>query len=61
MKHGFTYEPEGSDQTLRVVHSFVLNDYGNACLRYFHYHGGEGKLQMARRAYEKAGIGPELR
>src|SRR5205823_4743251 len=37
-----------------VVHGFVLNDYANACLRYFHHHGDHEQLQRAISAYEKA-------
>jgi tetratricopeptide (TPR) repeat protein len=43
-----------SEKTLRAVYSFVLNDYGNACLRYFHYHGEREILQKAIAAYRRA-------
>lgn len=46
--------PSFTEKTLRVVYGFVLNDYANACLRYFHYHGSQEQLQRAIRAYEKA-------
>lgn len=40
--------------TLRIGHAFVLNDYANACLRYFHYHGDRFWLERAIEAYKKA-------
>ncbi len=46
--------PTFTEKTLRVVQGFVLNDYANACLRYFHQHGSHEQLQRAIRAYEKA-------
>ncbi|HEY44134.1 MAG TPA: hypothetical protein G4O11_09150 [Anaerolineae bacterium] len=47
-------ESKFSEKTLRVVLGFVLNDYGNACLRYFHWHGDHECLGRAIRAYEEA-------
>jgi tetratricopeptide (TPR) repeat protein len=44
-----------SGQTLKVVQGFVLNDYGNACLRHFHQHGAQTSLEKAIEAYRKAG------
>ena len=45
---------EVSEKTLNAVHSFVLNDYGNACLNYFHRFGDRKMLDKAIKAYEKA-------
>jgi tetratricopeptide (TPR) repeat protein len=42
------------EDTLRVVHGFVLNDYANACLCYFHHHGDNACLERAIRAYQRA-------
>lgn len=43
-----------SDRMLDSVQSFVLNDYGNAALTYFHRFGDEAELQKAEDAYRKA-------
>lgn len=43
-----------SKDTIDAVHSFVLNDYGNACLTYFHRFGNHEKLQEAIEAFEEA-------
>jgi tetratricopeptide (TPR) repeat protein len=43
-----------SDQTLKVVQGFVLNDHGNACLRHFHQHGDQASLEQAIEDYRKA-------
>ncbi len=45
---------ELSLRTLDVVRSFVLNDYGNACLNYFHRFGDFGELENAIRAFDEA-------
>jgi tetratricopeptide (TPR) repeat protein len=45
---------EVSLRTLDVVRSFVLNDYGNACLNYFHRFGDFGELENAIRAFDEA-------
>lgn len=42
------------EETLNTVQCFVLNDYGNACLKYFHYHGDLAKLNSAVIAYKQA-------
>jgi tetratricopeptide (TPR) repeat protein len=52
--HSENDHPSFTEKTLRVVHGFVLNDYANACLRYFHHHGSPEQLLRAIRAYEKA-------
>jgi tetratricopeptide (TPR) repeat protein len=41
-------------RTLNNVSSFVLNDYGNACLNYFHRFGDPAILRKAIKAYETA-------
>lgn len=43
-----------SENTQHFVHAFVLNDYANACLRYFHHHGEQCWLDRAIKAYDKA-------
>lgn len=43
-----------SDRVLKSVRSFVLNDYGNACLSYFLRFGEPQKLRKAIEAYEAA-------
>jgi tetratricopeptide (TPR) repeat protein len=43
-----------SDKTIRTVYSFVLNDYGNACLNFFHRFGDREQLNEAISAYEHA-------
>lgn len=43
-----------SEKTLKAVLSFVLNDYGNACLKYFHRFGNFGRLDDAINAFEEA-------
>jgi len=43
-----------AEDTLRAVQGFVLNDYANALLRYFHYHGDDSCLVRAIDAYRKA-------
>ncbi len=43
-----------SQKTIDVVYSFVLNDYGNACLNYFHRFGDSGQLDNAIKAFEEA-------
>lgn len=43
-----------SEKTLKTVHSFVLNDFGNAYLNYFHRSGDLSKLKEAILAYEEA-------
>jgi tetratricopeptide (TPR) repeat protein len=45
---------EVSLRTLNIVRSFVLNDYGNACLNYFHRFGDPGQLDKAIKAFEEA-------
>ncbi len=47
-------EKDVSLRTLDVVRSFVLNDYGNACLNYFHRFGDLGELENAIEAFEDA-------
>src|SRR5690606_11543433 len=49
--------PEGqpySKKTIHMAYAFVLNDFGNACLRHFHHHGDEEKLLIAISSYQKA-------
>lgn len=47
---------EVSESTLDVVYRFVLNDYGNACLNYFHRFGyKDNKLEAAIEVFERAG------
>lgn len=43
-----------SEKTLAAVRSFVLNDYGNACLNYFFRFGNFGRLDDAINAFEEA-------
>lgn len=43
-----------SAKTIQIAFAFVLNDFGNACLRHFHYHGDEEKLLSAISAFQKA-------
>jgi len=45
---------EVSDRILNVVHSCVLNDYGNACLTYFRGVGDPSRLDDGIRAFEQA-------
>jgi tetratricopeptide (TPR) repeat protein len=45
---------EVSERMLNVVHSCVLNDYGNACFTYFQGVGDPAKLDEAIRAFELA-------
>ncbi|MGA1863689.1 MAG: tetratricopeptide repeat protein [bacterium] len=45
---------EFSEETIDVVSSFVLNDYGNACLNYFHRFGYSEKLEEAIESFEEA-------
>ncbi|MEO1201093.1 MAG: FHIPEP family type III secretion protein [Pseudomonadota bacterium] len=40
--------------TLRRALSYVLNDYGNACLNYFHRHGSTERLREALLVYRRA-------
>ena len=42
------------EATLNIVHAFVLNDYGNARLCYFHQRGDDSCLQRAINIYKKA-------
>lgn len=42
------------DNSIKMAHAFMLNDYGNACLRFFHFHGDWEKLYLAVLAYKKA-------
>lgn len=57
-EHSFVGPPERGKaipgRTLDIVHAFVLNDYANACLRYFHHHGDHFALKRAIEAYEQA-------
>ncbi len=59
-------EPQGdkkgfSEKTKNFANAFALNDYGNACLRYFHFHGDEEYLLCSIHAYKKAGaLYPEM-
>jgi tetratricopeptide (TPR) repeat protein len=41
-------------RTMDVIHSFVLNDYGNACLNYYLRFGDKAELEHAITAYQKA-------
>jgi type III secretory pathway component EscV/tetratricopeptide (TPR) repeat protein len=43
-----------SENTCQAVRSFVLNDYGNACLNYYFRFGDKEKLQEAIRVYDLA-------
>jgi tetratricopeptide (TPR) repeat protein len=43
-----------SEKTVPRVKSFVLNDYGNACLNYYHRKGDKDQLDNAIEAYEGA-------
>ncbi|OGW13988.1 MAG: hypothetical protein A3G93_07605 [Nitrospinae bacterium RIFCSPLOWO2_12_FULL_45_22] len=43
-----------SKKTLDAVYSFVLNDYGNACLNYFHRFGNMYQLKNAINVYKEA-------
>jgi tetratricopeptide (TPR) repeat protein len=45
---------EFSRKTVDVVWSFVLNDYGNACLNYFHRFGSHVQLEEAINSFEQA-------
>jgi tetratricopeptide (TPR) repeat protein len=45
---------EVSQRVLDVVHSFVLNDYGNACFNYFFHIGDLARLDDAILAFERA-------
>ena len=45
---------EVSEKTLNLIHSFVLNDYGNANLNYFLRFGDREKLIDAMNAYRSA-------
>ena len=47
-------EDKKSSPTINVVHSFVLNDYGNACFNYYYRFGDEKKLEKAIEAYQEA-------
>lgn len=43
-----------SERTLVFVYSFMLNDYGNACLNYYHQAGRLENIQNAIRSYEES-------
>jgi|WetSurMetagenome_2_1015567.scaffolds.fasta_scaffold00035_70 tetratricopeptide (TPR) repeat protein len=45
---------EFSDITIRTVRSYVYNDYGNACLNYYHRSGDPVRLNEAIKYYEEA-------
>ena len=45
---------EFSKKTVNVVYSFVLNDYGNACLNCFIRFGDQDQLDNAIKTYEQA-------
>lgn len=47
-------EKEVSLKTLKVIRVFLLNDYGNACLNYFHRFGDREQLKKAINAYKQA-------
>ncbi len=42
------------DKLVNKVYSYVLNDYGNACLNYFHNTGEKGYLQNAIEVFEES-------
>ena len=43
-----------SAATINATYSYVLNDYANACLNYYHRHGDVDRLREAIRSYERA-------
>jgi tetratricopeptide (TPR) repeat protein len=45
---------EVSRRTMNTLYSFILNDYGNACLNYFHRYGDNRQLDNAIEAFEEA-------
>jgi len=45
---------EITERIIDIVYSFVLNDYGNACLNYYHRFGDPERLKNAIEAYEKS-------
>ena len=49
-----TVNGRNPDRAIKKVSSFVLNDYGNACLNYFHRFGDPAILRRAIKAYEMA-------
>ncbi len=50
-----------SEKTRNFALAFALNDFGNACLRYFHFHGDEEFLLYAIQSYREAGaLHPEM-
>jgi tetratricopeptide (TPR) repeat protein len=46
--------PAALEKTINGMYSFVLNDYGNACLNYFHRFGDRAQLNKAIEVYTEA-------
>jgi tetratricopeptide (TPR) repeat protein len=50
------HRPEAMEKTVNGMYSFVLNDYGNACLNYFHRFGDRAQLDKAIEVYTQAAV-----